>query len=672
MSRIKEKPLIKDPKVIDKASRMPKEVARRGMDESVDRLRQNVRDVQGHGDTPEDDAADRIDCTAGDVSGHAGRTVENAVSEFRNRIKTKERHDQTQADSGSGQTDDPFHQPGVRSTRRTDTEKPDSVCSYRQDFGKNTTSANGRDSVQMLDANTQVNQTGKQHVQRAAQLRRQTQRVSLEEPQRAAGPRGTVKSASKGPIKTMQYSIKTTRKVARATGKGVKTAERTAKATAKAAKRTASAAVKMAKVATRAAVQAAKVAAKALVTAVKAIITAAKGLIAAIAAGGWVVLVVVIVICAVAALLFSPFGISANGGGQGTPTVSDAVQTLNEEFAAKIESIKQSTGQVDQVIVTRNTDEGAASIDNWPDILAVFAVSASMNTENPVDVIVMDEQRISLLRQIFWKMVSIDSDVSEAAPSAYPQTTAAETASAPTTTPAPKRVLTITVTTLGWEYMVDELHFSEQQNQVLQALMSAANYGMLEALTGLATGGPATDWSGVIDAPEGGMPIPLYLQSDYPQAVCYIDGVLKSVKSSGCGAASVSMVIAYLTGNTNQTPYTLFKWAYEHHYYSGNGLSHTCLTKLAELYGIRGTWIANDMNQITEALRAGHPVVAHMGPGIFTSGGHYIVLRGITEDGYVLVNDPGSRSKNRYAYPLSTVVGQARTSDSFMVCTLDQ
>lgn len=128
------------------------------------------------------------------------------------------------------------------------------------------------------------------------------------------------------------------------------------------------------------------------------------------------------------------------------------------------------------------------------------------------------------------------------------------------------------------------------------------------------------------------------------------------------------MVISYLTGNTNQNPYTLFMWAYDNGYYDGNGLSHSCLTKLADLYGVKGTWIANDDEKITEALQAGHPVIAHMGPGIFTTGGHYIVLRGITEDGHVLVNDPGNRNRNKYAYPLSVVVGQDRTSNSFMIC----
>jgi hypothetical protein len=215
--------------------------------------------------------------------------------------------------------------------------------------------------------------------------------------------------------------------------------------------------------------------------------------------------------------------------------------------------------------------------------------------------------------------------------------------------------------------MIGAYSFDDEQVGMLKELMSAKYAMLCMQLVDSAMGNPATDWSGIIDVPEGGMPIPLYLQGDYPQTVCYFDGVPKSVKSSGCGAISVSMVIAYLTANSSQTPYTLFKWACEHGYYSGDGLGHSCLTKLAGLYGVKGTWIENDEVKIAEALRAGLPVIAQMGPGIFTDGGHYIVLRGITEDGYVLVNDPGSRNKNKYAYKLNTVVSQAKTANAFLL-----
>jgi hypothetical protein len=437
-------------------------------------------------------------------------------------------------------------------------------------------------------------------------------------------------------------------------------AAKTANATAKTAQRAAQAA----RAAARVAIATAKAVVKAVIAAVKATIAAIKGLIALIAAGGWVAIVIIIIIALVAFILSSPLGIFAGGGADNTPTVSDMILTLNGELTNKIAQIQKDAGQVDKVEVTFNNDDNSF-IDNWPDILAVFAVKENMDPQNPTDIVVMDQQRVSVLRKVFWDMNTVSSSISEIAPTLTPSASQSPESSA---TPAPKKILTINVSSKYWDDMVGVYNFDDDQVSMLKELMSAKYTAMFMQLVYLATGNPATDWSNIIDVPAGGMDIPLYLQNDYCQTVCYIDGVPKSVATSGCGATSMSMVIAYLTGNTNQTPYTLFKWAYDHGYYDGDGLGHSCLTKLASLYGVKGTWIENDASLITEALQEGHPVIAHMGPGIFTTEGHYIVLRGITDDGYVLVNDPGSKNKNRYAYKLSTVVAQAKTNSSFMVC----
>ena len=167
------------------------------------------------------------------------------------------------------------------------------------------------------------------------------------------------------------------------------------------------------------------------------------------------------------------------------------------------------------------------------------------------------------------------------------------------------------------------------------------------------------------------MAIPLLLQYDYDRTVLYYNGQAKSVATSGCGAACVSMVIAYLTDNTDQNPYSLFCKAVDAGRYHGSGLSHETLSWLANSCGVKTRWISGNADSIREALEAGKPVIAHMGAGIFTGNGHYIVLRGLTEDGKVLVNDPGSSSRSRMAYPMKTILKQARTSPGFMVCSVE-
>ena len=163
---------------------------------------------------------------------------------------------------------------------------------------------------------------------------------------------------------------------------------------------------------------------------------------------------------------------------------------------------------------------------------------------------------------------------------------------------------------------------------------------------------------------------PLY-QRNYRDTVVRIRGASRTVATSGCGAVCVSMVISYLTGNVEQTPDTLFLRAVRLGEYAGSGLSHEALSMLLEENGVQSEWIANDAASIERALREGKPVVAHMGPGTFTNGGHYVVLRGFSDDGQVLVNDPASPERSAEAYPLQLFVRQARREDAFLVCWAD-
>jgi len=179
-------------------------------------------------------------------------------------------------------------------------------------------------------------------------------------------------------------------------------------------------------------------------------------------------------------------------------------------------------------------------------------------------------------------------------------------------------------------------------------------------------------WKGVVQSDERGMPIPMLFQFDYKKVAYYHRGTPKSVSTSGCGATCVSMIVAYLTGNTQQNPYQLFFDAVEDGYYKGNGLSHEALSHYLSEYGVKGKWIFNDGDAIIKALKEGKPVIAHMGDGIFTENGHYVVLRGVTEDGKILINDPNSRSNCSKAFPIDTLLREARTERSFMVCWVEQ
>ena len=48
-----------------------------------------------------------------------------------------------------------------------------------------------------------------------------------------------------------------------------------------------------------------------------------------------------------------------------------------------------------------------------------------------------------------------------------------------------------------------------------------------------------------------------------------------------------------------------------------------------------------------------------MSKGHFTTGGHFIVLRGITEDGKILVADPASYSRSEKEWDLSIILNES-------------
>ncbi len=125
------------------------------------------------------------------------------------------------------------------------------------------------------------------------------------------------------------------------------------------------------------------------------------------------------------------------------------------------------------------------------------------------------------------------------------------------------------------------------------------------------------------------------------------------------------MAAAALTDSA-ETPQTLFQWAYDNGLYFGDGLGHEALTALAGRCGMRGTWLDNEAQPILDALLAGRPVVAHMGPGTFTKNGHYILLHGIDGEGLIRVNDPYSPKRSEQAYPLALILGEVKTSRAFM------
>ena len=66
-----------------------------------------------------------------------------------------------------------------------------------------------------------------------------------------------------------------------------------------------------------------------------------------------------------------------------------------------------------------------------------------------------------------------------------------------------------------------------------------------------------------------------------------------------------------------------------------------------------------DPQKLVDALSSGKLVVAIMGPGHFTSRGHFIVLRGVTSAGKILVADPASYRRSGQEWDIKVIMDES-------------
>ena len=265
----------------------------------------------------------------------------------------------------------------------------------------------------------------------------------------------TIRQTIKTVDRSSRKAIKTTQRTAKTAQQTVKTAQRSAQATVKATQR----AVQTARATAKAAAVTAKATAKATVAAIKAAIAAMQELIAAIAAGGWVVIVVVLVICMIGLLIASPFGIFfADGNSPDAVSPTAAIVQINGEYADKLSAL-QAGGTYDRVDI-----QGGPP--SWADVFAVFAAKTAGGADG-AQVSVLDTDTVEKLRAVFWDMTKITTAEADVEHPAVGDTAAWT-----------EKVLTITVTPRTPDDMRVFYAFTNQQNAALDELLTTGSRDM--------------------------------------------------------------------------------------------------------------------------------------------------------------------------------------------------
>lgn len=164
---------------------------------------------------------------------------------------------------------------------------------------------------------------------------------------------------------------------------------------------------------------------------------------------------------------------------------------------------------------------------------------------------------------------------------------------------------------------------------------------------------------------EGCEEVPLLMQWDtrwgYAQ---YGDAVMGL---SGCGPTCLSMVCIYLLEDTRYDPGYLADFSQENGYcVPGSGSAWTLISEGGVKLGLDVVEIPLDRGRLFRNLEAGNPVICVMGPGDFTTTGHFIVMTQ-ARDGMIKVNDPNSTVRSEKLWDYEQIKDQIQ---NLWVCRL--
>ena len=203
--------------------------------------------------------------------------------------------------------------------------------------------------------------------------------------------------------------------------------------------------------AARAAAAAAKKLTEAAAKAVKELISALASL-----GGGTALFIVFSIVIVAGAFLASPLGILFADEQQADDTVplATAIAEIQGEYHAELERLQNGDFVSVQIV---------GQAPDWREVVAVFA-SKTAGAEDGIDVFTLDEERVELLRQVFWDMCEI--------------TTATQTVDVPDSDPDDDVddshtgiALTITITSKTAEQMRLIYVFTKYQNDALDILL---------------------------------------------------------------------------------------------------------------------------------------------------------------------------------------------------------
>lgn len=252
----------------------------------------------------------------------------------------------------------------------TDFKQSRAVKAAEQKAAQNMSEQHGlqiRHGVASRSSATDVSQTAKSQLIKTRQQGQKMIKTTARNAEKA------VKATAKGTVKTTEKGIKTAQATSKAAIKTTETSVKTAQAAAKASVKTAQKAAQAAKATAKATAEATKATVRATIAAVKAIIAGTKALISALIAGGWIAVVIILIVV----LLGCAVSLFGGGSGSNAYTPVSAEVEAYEPFIQKYAKQYGIPEYVELIKAVMMQESGGRGLD------PMQAAEGSFNTRYP-------------------------------------------------------------------------------------------------------------------------------------------------------------------------------------------------------------------------------------------------------------------------------------------------
>lgn len=206
--------------------------------------------------------------------------------------------------------------------------------------------------------------------------------------------------------------------------------------------------------------------------------------------------------------------------------------------------------------------------------------------------------------------------------------------------------------------LMDKLGFDDQQKTWAGLIADTISDSDYSAPIGSSDNSADADLSDIVFTGRGNSKDVVYFSQYDSRWGGLMYGKTNTIAGAGCGPSSLAICISTLTNKT-VTPPEVCAWSVKTgHRCEGSGSYHSLIPDGAAHWGVPCRGIGQSKKQLVQALQNGKLVIAIMSQGHFTRGGHFIVLRGITSQGKILVADCASYERSQKEWDINIFLNE--------------